>query len=174
MAGVASFDLLRGRMREAQAFVWAFGRGDAADRANCRAAGVRLRGCLICSGARTNMRPRGTKHARIACGVRFARPAETSGVADRMSTAVMSAGTQRAPELLMRFRSVITSASLTTQSASARPLSDSKARAGGAPRGSGGEAPARPAGAATPANHSTEIYWFPRSAAAVAMYFESK
>jgi hypothetical protein len=38
---------------------------------------------------------------------------------------------------------------------------------------SGGEAPARPAGAATPANHSTEIYWFARSAAAaVAMYFE--
>ena len=35
---------------------------------------------------------------------------------------------------------------------------------------SGGEAPARPAGAATPANHSTEIYWFARSAAA--MYFE--
>jgi Bacterial PH domain len=30
---------------------------------------------------------------------------------------------------------------------------------------------ARPAGAATPANHSTEIYWFAR-AAAVAMYFE--
>jgi hypothetical protein len=42
------------------------------------------------------------------------------------------------------------------------------------PRGSGGEAPTRPAGAATPANHSTEIYWFARSAAAVAMYFESK
>src|SRR6202790_3046842 len=39
---------------------------------------------------------------------------------------------------------------------------------------SGGEAPARPAGAATPANHSTEIYWFARSAAAVAMYFEWK
>ena len=37
---------------------------------------------------------------------------------------------------------------------------------------SGGDAPARPAGAATPANHSTEIYWFARSAAAVAMYFE--
>jgi hypothetical protein len=27
-------------------------------------------------------------------------------------------------------------------------------------------------GAATPANHSTEIYWFARSAAAVSMYFE--
>jgi len=27
-------------------------------------------------------------------------------------------------------------------------------------------------GAATPANHSMEIYWFARSAAAVAMYFE--
>jgi hypothetical protein len=39
---------------------------------------------------------------------------------------------------------------------------------------SGSEAPARPAGAATPANHSTEIYGFARSAAAaaVAMYFE--
>jgi hypothetical protein len=36
----------------------------------------------------------------------------------------------------------------------------------------GGEAPARPAGAATAATHSTEIYWFARSAAAVAMYFE--
>src|ERR1700730_15513443 len=39
---------------------------------------------------------------------------------------------------------------------------------------SGREAPARPAGAATPANHSTEIYWFARSAAAVAMYFDWK
>src|SRR6478672_1229160 len=38
---------------------------------------------------------------------------------------------------------------------------------------SGREAPARPAGAATPANHSTEIYWFVRSAAA-AMYFDWK
>ena len=37
---------------------------------------------------------------------------------------------------------------------------------------SGGEAPARPAGAATPANHSTEIYWSARSAAAVTMYFK--
>jgi hypothetical protein len=37
---------------------------------------------------------------------------------------------------------------------------------------SGSEDPARPAGAATPANHSTEIYLLTRSAAAVAMYFE--
>ncbi len=39
---------------------------------------------------------------------------------------------------------------------------------------SGGEAPARPAGAATPANRAMEIYSSAGSAAAVAMYFEYK
>src|SRR3984885_7804156 len=34
--------------------------------------------------------------------------------------------------------------------------------------------PLGPRGAATPSNHSTEIYWFARSASAVAMYFEYK
>jgi hypothetical protein len=52
-------------------------------------------------------------------------------------------------------------------------IEHSKAGAGGAaPRAAAAVRPSLGQRVATPANHLTEIYWFARSAAAVAMYFE--